>query len=146
MITRRKFQHLGVLALPFVYVAGFATAAVRFLSPLPRKPRQDRIDAGAVDEFAPSKPAKSIEFNGRLVYIFHDGTTIRAFDALCPHLGCNVLPPEKKGFNCTCHGARFDLAGRALPGGPTRESLTELAIDDLASGRVVILDQPKRAS
>lgn len=146
MVTRRRFQHLTLFTIPFVYVAGFAAAAFRFLSPLPAKARDPSLDAGAVEDYAPGKPAKTFEFNGRLVYVFHDGTSIRAFDAQCPHLGCNVLPPHDALFRCTCHGARFDYDGHAQPNGPTRDPLREYRLGDLAAGRVTILDQTKSAS
>lgn len=52
----------------------------------------------------------------------------------CTHQGCELaftapgnqlrdLEMPDGGFYCPCHGARFDLAGRVLVGGPARENL-----------------------
>lgn len=57
-------------------------------------------------------------------------------DLVCTHLGCQVayIPPgradfnlggnpARAGFNCPCHSAAFDLAGRVLNGMPAPVNL-----------------------
>ena len=40
--------------------------------------------------------------------------SVLAFSAECPHLSCPIsLGPDRKGFVCPCHGARFSLDGQA---------------------------------
>jgi len=40
---------------------------------------------------------------------------VAAYSATCPHLGCAVrLSSSGKSFDCPCHRAGFDLAGRRL--------------------------------
>ncbi len=51
-----------------------------------------------------------------------DETRFVAFDRLCTHLLCPVLPqPEEGQLHCPCHEGYFDLAtGRPLAGPPQR--------------------------
>lgn len=51
-----------------------------------------------------------------------DETTFVAYDRLCTHLLCPVIPqPEQDHFHCPCHEGYFDLAtGRPLAGPPQR--------------------------
>jgi Rieske Fe-S protein len=51
-----------------------------------------------------------------------DETTFVAYDRLCTHLLCPVLPkPENDQLHCPCHEGYFDLAtGRPLAGPPQR--------------------------
>jgi Rieske Fe-S protein len=143
MLARRRFQHLALLAWPLIAVGSYAAAAVRFLTPLPKKPRDRQLDVGALADFGAGKPSRTVEFNEQLVHVYYDGAKVRAVNAMCPHLGCSVRAPDGKGFLCPCHGARFTLDGVAVPGGPTPEPLVEFEIADTTGGRVVLLDALK---
>lgn len=50
---------------------------------------------------------------------------LRAFSAICTHMGCTVAW-ESKGENtrlhCPCHGSNFDLAGKVV-NGPAKKPL-----------------------
>lgn len=53
---------------------------------------------------------------------------VRAFSAVCPHLGCGVDWNEKKEeFACPCHGSAFGADGRCLRG-PAPRGLDELDV------------------
>lgn len=41
--------------------------------------------------------------------------TLRAFSAVCPHLGC-LIEREGDRYSCPCHVSSFDNEGRALEG------------------------------
>jgi nitrite reductase/ring-hydroxylating ferredoxin subunit len=146
-LTRRTFHHFGLVLLPLVYGVGVAAGVLRFLRPLPAKPRQPRLDTGPVTDFVPGGVPRAFEFNERKVYVLHDGTEIRAFDAQCTHLTCNVDLPRQNpaaGFACHCHGARFSRSGVATAG-PTKLPLREYKLADLSGGRVIVLDELKPA-
>lgn len=51
-----------------------------------------------------------------------DETTFVAYDRLCTHLLCPVIPVMEEGhFHCPCHEGYFDLAdGRPIAGPPQR--------------------------
>ncbi len=51
-----------------------------------------------------------------IVWLIRDSeTAVRAFSAVCPHLGCGI---ELDGdhFNCPCHDSSFDLRGERTTG------------------------------
>ena len=143
-MTRRMFEHLALLLFPLVYAGGLVVAAVNFLRPLPRRPRQaklqleqDRSYFDAVD----AEPAK-VQFNGKKVYVLKVGDSLRAFDAKCTHLDCNVnWNKGVRGFHCPCHGGAFDSSGKVTRK-PPQEPLREFALaEDDGSGTVVLLDR-----
>ncbi len=41
-------------------------------------------------------------------------TRVRVFSTVCPHLGCAVQFDDKRGFNCPCHKAFFELTGKPV--------------------------------
>ena len=62
---------------------------------------------------------------------------LRAFSAICTHLGCTVrYEPESKVIWCPCHDGMFDLHGRNI-GGPPPRPLPEFKAN-LRDGKVVV--------
>ena len=62
---------------------------------------------------------------------------LRAFTAICTHLGCTVnYNPESKVIWCPCHNGMFDLHGRNI-GGPPPRPLTEYKVN-LRNGQIVV--------
>ena len=62
---------------------------------------------------------------------------LRAFTAICPHLGCTVnYEPGSKVIWCPCHNGMFDLHGRNISGPPPRP-LTEYKVN-LRNGQIVV--------
>jgi ubiquinol-cytochrome c reductase iron-sulfur subunit len=41
----------------------------------------------------------------------------------CTHMGCIPLFHPESGFECPCHGSKFDLAGRVMKGAPAPKNL-----------------------
>lgn len=51
-----------------------------------------------------------------------------AYDATCPHEGCAVnFVSASDGFDCPCHGSRFDARGQ-LVNGPAQRGLTAVPV------------------
>lgn len=52
-----------------------------------------------------------------------------AYDARCPHQGCVVaFVSASSGFQCPCHGSRFDAHGRLLTG-PAQRGLASIPVE-----------------
>jgi len=61
------------------------------------------------------------------VYRDYDNT-LKAFSAVCPHLGCIVQwNADEKSFDCPCHGSRFDTEGTVI-NGPSAADLPKIEI------------------
>ena len=62
---------------------------------------------------------------------------LRAFSAVCTHLGCTVrYEPDSKVIWCPCHNGMFDLHGRNI-GGPPPRPLPEYRVN-LRGGKIVV--------
>lgn len=61
------------------------------------------------------------------VYRDYDNT-LKAFSAVCPHLGCIVQwNRDEKSFDCPCHGSRFAKDGTII-NGPAKTDLNKINI------------------
>lgn len=62
---------------------------------------------------------------------------LRAFSAICTHLGCTVnYEPGSKAIWCPCHNGIFDLHGRNI-GGPPPRPLPEYKVN-LRDGKIIV--------
>jgi Rieske Fe-S protein len=83
-------------------------------------------------------PASDYPLNTRTVLayipaiIVHDQDGINAISLECTHLGC-MLEPRNFGFECPCHGSRFDPSGAALKG-PAVRNLRKLRVEKFDDG------------
>lgn len=72
------------------------------------------------------------------VYLVRTGDHFRALSGVCTHLGCSVnLEASGRGYNCPCHGSRFDDQGQVLQGPATRP-LPWLRVELTVDGRLVV--------
>ena len=70
------------------------------------------------------------------LFITSTGEGIMAMSAVCTHLGCTVGKLEW-GYQCPCHGSRFDTGGRVLRG-PAPKPLPWFKIFQGSDGRMVV--------
>lgn len=52
---------------------------------------------------------------GRNVAVFRDEEGVYAISRVCTHLGC-IVKPTDAGFECPCHGSRYDGNGTVTKG------------------------------
>ncbi len=84
------------------------------------------------------KDAWTIERNVELgsVWLVRQGDQVRAYSAVCPHLGCSVNAVAAQdgkgtGFACPCHTSSFDPAGKRTSGPSPRDlDALETRIED----------------
>lgn len=70
------------------------------------------------------------------VTIVRNENGLAAISNTCTHLGC-VIPTTEVGFNCPCHGSRFDPDGTVL-GGPAPRPLPWFQLALSPSGEVEV--------
>jgi Rieske Fe-S protein len=110
-----------------------------FIPPKKEESEAKTANVGNLDDFPPNS-GKIVKFgnNPALVIRTADGK-LKAFTAICTHLGCTVqYRPEKKIIWCACHGGQFDLTGKNIAG-PPPAPLTELIVN--LRGVTVILSK-----
>jgi Rieske Fe-S protein len=64
----------------------------------------------------------------------------RAMSAVCPHLGCTVIP-KTDGFRCPCHGSQFNIAGDVTLG-PAQTGLASVPLSQPTPGTLRIAPPP----
>jgi cytochrome b6-f complex iron-sulfur subunit len=69
-------------------------------------------------------------------WLFRDGQGLYAISAVCTHLGCMVMHSDQ-GFECPCHGSRYNAAGYVLKG-PAKLPLRYLELTLSPDGLVVL--------
>lgn len=128
LLARRRV--LAALAAP---VAAAFAALVGY--PLARYLQPGGVAGGPLSvelakrEIAPGD-AKRFLLGGRPAIVVRTAHGFHAFWAACTHLGCTVRwRRAKSDLFCPCHGARFDLEGRAR-GGPARSPLAPLIVEE----------------
>jgi nitrite reductase/ring-hydroxylating ferredoxin subunit len=149
LVNRRRLLARLVAAILAAVAASLGgVLGIAALSPGHGGGRQRWIDAGRLGAVSRRRP---IEFTlgferadgyrtvreSRVVYLVRDGRQVRAFSAVCTHLGCRVAWSEEAGqFRCPCHGGRFAADGSVVAGPPPR-GLDELGTR-VENGRVLV--------
>lgn len=110
--VRRMMVGWGSLSL----IAGISVVGVmRFLLPnvLYEPPTVFRIG------FPESFPEGVTPIPERNVFVVRNGNSFHAISSICTHLRCQV-GHVRNGFQCPCHGSRFDIEGKVLRGAAPR--------------------------
>jgi Rieske Fe-S protein len=68
--------------------------------------------------------------------VIHDKEGLRATSLVCTHLGCAV-EERNFGFECPCHGSRYDPTGVVLKG-PAKMNLRKLRVEKSPDGNLHI--------
>ena len=66
--------------------------------------------------------------------VIHDKKALRATSLICTHLGCTV-EERNFGFECPCHGSRYDPSGVVLKG-PAKMNLRKLRVEKSQDGNL----------
>ena len=94
---------------------------------LPVKPEDVKPDSGQIFQFG-SRPG---------ILIRTPSGELRAFLAVCTHLGCTVqYRQDLKQIWCACHNGHFDLNGKNVSGPPPRP-LEEFSVG--VQGRAIVV-------
>ena len=76
------------------------------------------------------------KLDDRRVFIFSDNEGLHAVSSVCTHLGCIVNAAEE-GFQCPCHGSRFNKQGKVIAG-PAPRNLPWFEISRHVDGNLVV--------
>jgi cytochrome b6-f complex iron-sulfur subunit len=131
-MDRRGFFWVGCAAIAAA-TAGFLFSTFRFLVPNVLYEPAARFDIGLPSQFPPDS-ATFLE--DRRLFVFNSAEGFYAISATCTHLGCTVKR-SATGFDCPCHGSRFDDSGRVVRG-PAPAPLEWYALSLSARGSLVV--------
>ena len=132
-ISRRDF--LGIASLWAVILSSLTLLAGIF-----RMSKADvyyeeskKFKIGKPEEF-PVGAVKKLDH--KRVFIFSGSDGLHAVSSVCTHLGCIVNTAEW-GFQCPCHGSRFDKNGKVIAG-PAPRNLPWFEISRHVDGSLVV--------
>lgn len=136
--TEPQFGRRRFLAwLSGVGIAGSAVlgslATFFFIRPRTTYGQPNRFKIGRPEEFP---PGSRIAIDPKRVCIVREGNKVAAISTTCTHLGC-IIAPSATGFQCPCHGSRFDVDGN-VTGGPAPKALAWYAVTLTPSGELEV--------
>lgn len=129
--SRRDFLKYSTNSLLALAGALGIGGLFRFLSYQFDESPQTEFDIGSAYDYP---------YNSRTVLpyipavIIHDKNGFQAVSLECTHLGC-MVEARNFGFECPCHGSRFDLDGIMLKG-PAAKDLRKLRVERTDDGNL----------
>jgi len=136
-LQRRTIFTLGCVGLGAATM-GFAGATIRYLVPNVLYEPSRRFAIGDPSDFPPG----SVTFlPDQRLFVFNGPDGLFCISSICTHLGCNVRHVGT-GFECPCHGSRYDENGRVISG-PAPKALAWYAITLSPREQLIVdLDRP----
>ncbi len=120
LVSRRSFLRYALGFSFLATLAGVLTPIIGYLWPPARGARTGdrRVLVGTVDELPPGQ-AKVVPVGDEPVIVVHPPQGLRAYSAVCTHLGCIVHWDQQRQFIlCPCHDGRFNPVTGAVISGP----------------------------
>jgi Rieske Fe-S protein len=131
--ARRDFLRL-LAGLPLWLTGGAALVGLeRYLSFEVDPPPQTFFVVGRPGDYPIGSSTLAPEAKAVL---YHDTLGFFALSMVCTHLGCTIKKTES-GYDCPCHGSRFDLHGGVL-NGPAASPLAAVAVAQDSQGRLTL--------
>jgi cytochrome b6-f complex iron-sulfur subunit len=135
---RRDFLGAILTGGVVAFIAAIVYPIIEYLIP-PKQPEVEvtSVDAGKLSEIAQDS-GRIVKFGSQPVLLIRTANNeLRAFSAVCTHLGCTVQYRSDLGVIwCACHNGKYDLNGRNISGPPPRP-LDEYRVT-VQSGDVII--------
>jgi cytochrome b6-f complex iron-sulfur subunit len=87
-----------------------------------------RILAGTIEDIPPGQGKVVPMGSSPVIVVNEEQGTVKAFSAICPHLGCVVAwDAAARNIVCPCHDGRFSAATGAVVSGPPPAPLPPVA-------------------
>jgi cytochrome b6-f complex iron-sulfur subunit len=111
-------------------LAGVLTPIVGYLWPPARAAGSGggRVEVGSTIDF-PAGQGRVVPVNDQPVIVINTPQGMRAYSAICTHLGCVVEWDQARQFVlCPCHDGRFNALNGAIISGPVPAPLPQLSV------------------
>ncbi len=120
-ISRRDFAGWIIKGGLLATLAGMILPALEYLLPVMRRgPGGGLKEIAKLDEI-PVWGSKKVVLGGSAFILIRTATEVKAFSAVCTHLGCLVdWNGQKREIICPCHAGQFALDGHVVGGPPPR--------------------------
>ncbi len=132
-VSRRDFLGLASIGAVILSLLTFFAGIFRMTKADVHYEESKKFKIGKPENF-PMGTIKKLE--DKRVHIFSDESGFHAITSVCTHLGCLVALSDK-GFQCPCHGSKYDRDGRVIAG-PAPRNLPWLEISESEDGSLVV--------
>ena len=132
-VGRRDFLSLSAFGAVLLSALSVFAGVLRVFKPNVHYEESRRYKIGKPENF-PVGTAKKLD--AEKVFVFSDDDGIYAISSVCTHLGCIVYSTDT-GFQCPCHGSRYDRQGKVV-GGPAPRSLAWYEIRQAVDGTLIV--------
>ena len=126
--SRRRFVRLLMSFSVVSSIAMVITPVVGFLIPSKTSSAAagGKVLAGTLDTL-PVGSGSVVSVGSKPAIVVNTAAGVKAFSAICTHLGCIVMWDETAGnIVCPCHDGRFNPASGAVISGPPPAALASL--------------------
>ncbi|MCE5270327.1 Rieske 2Fe-2S domain-containing protein [bacterium] len=128
---RRRFLNFVLGAGSLTFLSAVTYPVLKYLTPpdTGAESGNETVSAGKVNDLALNS-GKIVKFgNQPAIVIRRQDNEVKAFLAVCTHLGCTVqYMPADRVIWCACHNGKYDLNGINISGPPPRP-LTPLKVN-----------------
>jgi len=124
--SRRDFLKLFTNALLWAGGLLGLSGLIRFLSYKPDPGPPSEYDLGEAMYFLPNTRTLRLDIPAA---IYHENGAYSSLSLTCTHLGCTV-EEDGGGFQCPCHGSRYNKDGLVLQG-PAKQPLRRLRLEKM---------------
>lgn len=145
-MTRRQFIGLTLLASLVATIAGVLTPIIAYLWPpaLAETTTYLKVQVGTVEEFPPNSGKVVSVANQPVIVVNSEKGGLKAFSAVCTHLGCIVYwHEERQVIQSPCHDGRFNPVNGNVILGPPPRPLPEYRLE--VEGNAVYVEPRGRA-
>lgn len=120
-IPRRDFIGWIIKGGLLVTLTGMLLPALQFILPATRRGPAVGMKEVGREEDIPVGGSKKVIVGGSAILLVRTATGVKAYSAICTHLGCIVeWDGRKREIICPCHAGVFDIEGRPVSGPPPR--------------------------
>ena len=133
-LTRRNFNSFFAYSIYTVGILGALGQVGRFFWP--------NVQYGPPSKFVIGKPnlfpdGCKQNIADQKVSIIRHANQIGAISMVCQHLGCTVAA-SSTGYDCPCHGSKYDISGRVFKSMPAPKNLTVPPYAFASVARIII--------
>jgi cytochrome b6-f complex iron-sulfur subunit len=139
-VGRRTFIQALVGFSVVATLAGVLTPIIGYLWPPARRSatKGERVAVGDERDL-PISQGKIVSAGDKPIIVVHTAQGgIKAFSAICTHLGCIVNWQQSRGFiQCPCHDGRFNPVTGAVISGPPPRPLSPVPVN-IEGGKIYV--------
>ena len=132
-LSRRDFFKLITTTLLTISGALGIGALFRFLNYQTEPPVKTEFDLGLDSNYPIGSRSFIVDVPALLIRTENE---FSALSLVCTHLGCTV-EQNADGFECPCHGSRYDANGNVLRG-PAQKPLRSLRVEIISDKHVIL--------